>query len=225
MPPIDAPRSRKGLDPALRPIDREAINAKIADHRLWLESDGTAGKQAVFFCCDLNGADFAQAALRMASVEWADLQAADFREADLRGASFYRADVRGARFDHARADAIMMWGALSQDACFAKASLVGAFFRYAQLERSAFDRANLTNADFADAVFDGASFRRATISGVNLWCLSMPPALVEGARANKGTSLNVPDRFRLQSADHPDRWVEFKEGKVKEIDKITGMEV
>jgi uncharacterized protein YjbI with pentapeptide repeats len=66
---------------------------KLADHKLWVESDGDKGERLV-----LAGADLRNSNLKGADLRGAELRGADLRDTDLRGGIFngaiiYRDDL------------------------------------------------------------------------------------------------------------------------------------
>lgn len=87
-------------------VSRSELDEILADHQLWLDSDGRRGKQA-----DLRGASLQKADLRRA-----DLQEVDLRRADLRGANLQKAYLRSVR----------LYGANLQGANLSGADLTGA---------------------------------------------------------------------------------------------------
>ena len=72
----------------MRELEKEEFDSILADHKLWLESDGTKGKQA-----DLCGANLRGAELRRADLCGANLRGAELRRADLSGAELGGADI------------------------------------------------------------------------------------------------------------------------------------
>jgi hypothetical protein len=70
------------------------IKEILTQHKIYIESFGSNGKQADLTCADLRGADFLRADLRCSDLRGADLRSADFHRADLRGADLRSADLR-----------------------------------------------------------------------------------------------------------------------------------
>ena len=73
----------------MRRLRKEELDSILADHKFWLKSGCTKGKQA-----DLRGAN-----LHNANLCEADLHDADLRGANLCGADLCGADLRGADID------------------------------------------------------------------------------------------------------------------------------
>ena len=83
----------------------EDLQKILADHALWLESEGEHGKRADLRGADLRGADLrganlSDADLRGANLRGANLSEANLSEADLRGANLSAANLRGANLDY-----------------------------------------------------------------------------------------------------------------------------
>jgi uncharacterized protein YjbI with pentapeptide repeats len=87
---------------------------KLASHKEWVDSRGTAGKKGDFAGADLEGTELIGVNLRFADFHDANLKAADLLLADLRDACLVRADM--------------------QDACLVGANLEGANLEDASLE-------------------------------------------------------------------------------------------
>ena len=84
----------------------ESFEQVILAHKIWLDSFGTDGRQAIFDGKDLSGQGFAgvdlrYARMRKADVSGADLSNSDLSGADLRGATLRMANLYGARLDRA----------------------------------------------------------------------------------------------------------------------------
>jgi hypothetical protein len=113
------------------------------DHTLWLQSDGSKGKQANFWKASLDSFNFRKFDLRRANFQGAKLVEADLREADLReanliAANLMHADLRGADLRQAELN-----GANLTQASLANADLRGARLMHANLVKTDFRRANL----------------------------------------------------------------------------------
>ena len=78
----------------MKRLTQEKLDSILAEHKLWVETECTEGKQA-----DLRGANLYDANLRGADLRRANLRRADLRRADLRGADLCGADLRGADID------------------------------------------------------------------------------------------------------------------------------
>ena len=85
---------------------KKELKEILAQHVLWLDSDGEQGRRAYLNRADLNGADLGgailfEAELTRANLTRADLSGADLRDADLRGANLGGADLREANLNGA----------------------------------------------------------------------------------------------------------------------------
>jgi len=80
-------------------MTKEALNAILESHALWLNSNGREGKRANLREANLRVADLRGADLRGADLRGANLRGADLREADLRGADLRVANLREANLD------------------------------------------------------------------------------------------------------------------------------
>ena len=78
----------------MRRLRKEELDSILADHKFWLKSGCTKGKQA-----DLHDADLRGANLHNANLCEADLHDADLRGANLCWADLCGADLRGADID------------------------------------------------------------------------------------------------------------------------------
>ena len=106
-------------------MTQEELNERIAQHKLWLDTESKEGNRFVaperylrgvslvdadlrcasFQGADLRDADLSGAKLRCSNLRGADLRDADLsgvdiRHADLRGADLSGADIRGANIDY-----------------------------------------------------------------------------------------------------------------------------
>ena len=139
------------------------------------------------------GVDFGSLSSFAASFFWADLTGANFRNAMLRHANLQfvtlvGADLRRARFDNARLDYCLLHGAnckrtMLKDAClrnanlmdsdlrrasFRRAVLIGARLDGADMRRADLRRADLRLASLVWADLRGSDFRRADLRGASL---------------------------------------------------------
>ena len=90
----------------MRKVSREELKKILADHQLWLETDGKKGKKADLAETDLQGtnlqgADLFDANLQGADLRSANLQGADLWSANLQGADLTGADLQGADLTNA----------------------------------------------------------------------------------------------------------------------------
>lgn len=90
-PQIDAPAA-ENQQPGL-PVS-SGLEEILAQHREWIESKGTAGKQADLSHAHLKGADLAGTNLRDALLNHAILKGSDLLLADLQGASLIQANLQ-----------------------------------------------------------------------------------------------------------------------------------
>lgn len=71
-------------------MDKSELEKILSEHKKWIDTNLTEGKQADLLDADLRGADLRSE----------DLRSADLRGADLRGADLQNADLRGADLDY-----------------------------------------------------------------------------------------------------------------------------
>jgi uncharacterized protein YjbI with pentapeptide repeats len=116
---------------ALRPTEAPAAESETAEessgtpwtleetldqHRLWLESNETAGQQANLSRADLSGVDLTDVSLRDAVLHKTVLKGADLLLTDFQGASLLQADLRGANLLGAKFRDANLQGATLADA-------------------------------------------------------------------------------------------------------------
>ncbi len=104
----------------MRKVPPEELKKILADHKLWLETDGKEGKKADLAETDLQRANFRGAKLQGADLQGADLREADLRGANLGGANLQGADLRRANFQDASLDNAILRDANLQDADLTK---------------------------------------------------------------------------------------------------------
>jgi uncharacterized protein YjbI with pentapeptide repeats len=183
----------------------DLTNSVLSGMNLWgLDLRKAVASGASFWGSHLEGADLAQADLRLAIFERASLDGADLRHANLRqanlwGASLVGADLRNADLRGANLSGAMLCGAdlsgadLSgadlRQADLRGANLQGATLAHANLQKSDFSRAdlrnaNLTKADVCWALMTGTDTRGASMRGavraVRGGASSQPPAPITG---------------------------------------------
>ena len=150
-----------------RKVDAEELKARLAAHKLWLESEHKAGAQFVsgededlsgaellganlsgtnLSKANLSGAFLRHANLSVAKLVSANLSVADLWAANLSGANLSEANLSGAHLSEANLSVADLWAA----------NLSGAHLRYA----------NLSGADLRRAVLDNADVRDAELLGV-----------------------------------------------------------
>lgn len=96
-------------------MDKSELAKILSEHKKWIDTNLTEGKQANLRNANLRGADLQDADLR-----GADLQGANLRKANLRGAYLQDADLRDAN----------LWGADLRKANLRGADLQGADLDY-----------------------------------------------------------------------------------------------
>ncbi len=80
-------------------MDKSELAKILSEHKKWIDTNFTEGKQA-----NLRGANLQSADLRGANLQDADLQGANLRNANLRGANLRNANLRGADLQGADLD-------------------------------------------------------------------------------------------------------------------------
>ena len=83
----------------MRRLRKEELDSTLADHKFWLKSGRTKGKQANLYDANLCGADLCGADLCGADLCGANLRGANLRGANLCGADLCGANLRGADID------------------------------------------------------------------------------------------------------------------------------
>jgi uncharacterized protein YjbI with pentapeptide repeats len=147
----------------------------LADHHLWLESQGKDGKQANLSGWDLSGLDLAERDLRdvnfedvqlaQANLSWAELDRANLSGANLKEADLSRAHLQGADLRHANLE---------------KADLTAANLRNARLQGANFQETNVLKADFRDADLQDTKLSQShdllswQLAGANLTAADLP---------------------------------------------------
>lgn len=149
-------KPRKGGDVAT--LDLSAV---VAEHAVWLQSNGTEGKRATFVGMDLAGADLAGALLPNAT----------FKEVDLSDACLADARLDGSDFRYAKMEAADLGGANLGVAALRHAklrlcNLEGAVLRGSDLSGATLTGARMAGADFKGAIMIGADLREADLSKV-----------------------------------------------------------
>ena len=87
-------------------MNKKELRDILAQHVLWLNSDGEQGRRA-----DLREANLSRAYLFKANLWRADLRGATLTGANLRGANLWRADLRGATLTGANLRGTNLWRA------------------------------------------------------------------------------------------------------------------
>ena len=96
-------------------LAKEELDKILADHKLWLKSNGTAGARADLSVPDLWGTDLQGANLRCANLQGANLRDTNLRGADLQGANLRGTNLRGANLRGANLRDTNLWGANLRD--------------------------------------------------------------------------------------------------------------
>ena len=146
-------------------ISDDELNEILANHKLWIDSNGKYGNHA-----NLRDANLCEAVLH-----YADLRDANLNGANLHHANLCNANLNGANLHHANlCDAILHYADLHH------ANLSGADLSGADLSDANLSGANLHHANLCNANLNGANLRDADLSGANLdysclplWCGSL----------------------------------------------------
>lgn len=149
-------KPRKGGD-----VTTLDLSAVVAEHAVWLQSNGAEGKRATFVGMDLAGADLAGALLPNAT----------FKEVDLSDACLADARLDGSDFRYAKMEAADLGGANLGVAALRHAklrlcNLEGAVLRGSDLSGATLTGARMAGADFKGAIMVGADLREADLSKV-----------------------------------------------------------
>ena len=104
--------------------------------------------------CDLTGADFRNAFMRLANLF----------QSDLSGAVFDRADMAGAFLEETKMDGVRMFRTNASGAQFNRASLKNADLRETWLNYAHLKDADLSGADLTGAIFSTAQIQGADLS-------------------------------------------------------------
>lgn len=109
-------------------MDQKRVNEIIKEHKLWLSSNKTKGKQANFSKKRLNNINFHKADLREALFHRADLHGSNFIDAKLEGASFKDcyltwSNLKGADLRNANLEGSFLWAAFTREANFPEKKL------------------------------------------------------------------------------------------------------
>lgn len=191
-PPPDAPRDRtadpapdgapragevtlgtvapdEGRAPTRRKVTREEISARLADHKLWLESGKQQGAQFVSGADeDLSGANLLHANLSEANLFHANLSEADLTVANLGGANLFQANLSRANLFNANLSGADLSGANLRGANLPGANLSGGKLSLANLSGAHLVWANLSGADLRNADLSGANLIVATLEGADV---------------------------------------------------------
>ena len=196
----------------MRKVPPEELKKILADHKLWLETDGKKGKRANLERTELQEADLQGVNLERAELQEADLQGtvllnaklqgADLREADLRSAFLQRANFQKADLSAVNLQEANLFKANLQKANLFKADLQKTDLRLANLQEASLSDANLRRADLwranlQEADLGGANLQEADLRGANLQGADLGRANFQDASLDNATLRDAD----LQGAD------------------------
>ena len=138
----------------MKKITATELKSILANHKLWIDTNGKQGNFANLRGAYLSGADLAGANLYHADLEGADLTGAYLRDAYLTRADLTHADLTGAYLRGANLTRADLRGADLRGADLRGADLTGANLLDAILTDAKIDGANLTGADLTNTVLD-----------------------------------------------------------------------
>ncbi len=147
----------------LRKVSEEELKRILADHQMWVETDGKEGEHA-----DLSGTDLQEANLRGANLHEANLQNANLQDANLGTANLLRVNLREANLRSANLQGAYLSGANLQGANLASAYLEEAILTLANLQRASLIESNLQGAVLVEAELQGANLQSAKLQGAQL---------------------------------------------------------
>jgi len=158
----------------------------LADHRLWLSSQGLRGRRSLLDRTDLRGADLRDETLSRAGLAFADLSDATLSGADLSEANLEGASLKGASLNSVNLERARLNGA----------NLTGADLAGANLIRAKLVRVNLNGANLAGANLNGAdliisSLGGAVVNGANLQDVALVGADLRGADLSGALLVNA----------------------------------
>ncbi len=156
----------------------------IAQHQLWLKTQGAEGKKLDLSDHDLRGGpslvganltmliaersiwygrDLSQINLQAAFVRNGDFRHCNFMNADLRGTNFAKCMMVGAKFHKAHLEPLYFEGKRSL-----KTSFAGANLRYTDFSGANLKDVDFTGADLTSANFIGADLTNAILTNANM---------------------------------------------------------
>jgi uncharacterized protein YjbI with pentapeptide repeats len=155
--------------------DADGLDRTLADHALWVASEGREGRRADLTNADLSGVSLAGRNLSRAVLIGADLSGADLSEAVLDGARMIRVRLVGADLLGASmVETNLTWANLKN------ARLASAILRGACLADSDLTGARLRGADFTNADLEGADLRGAELAGTVMNGTDLTGTLLDG---------------------------------------------
>ena len=154
-------------------LSHDIVTQMLADHAVWLETEGREGKRFHLRGMMLRGMDFHGANLVEASLKGADLSGADFSEADLRRADLSESALTDANFRGARMGAATLTrsdasGGQFHAADMAACNLSHAVFARAEFIHTKLAQVNLRESDLQQAVIQDAALSGAVLRSANL---------------------------------------------------------
>ena len=173
-----------------RSMQKDVLDAVVALHVQWLQSNGNEGRQA-----NLEEADLRQADLRGIDLSYAMLSGANLERAELAGARLQNADLSRAKIGYANLTGCDLGGAnlrmaSALGANFTGAELTGALMwqircDYASLQSARLVKVMASNASFAhcnlsSSTLDGANLEGANLNHCNLNSASMIDTRLDG---------------------------------------------
>lgn len=164
----------------------EQLQEIIAQHGLWLSSDGKEGRRANLEGADmrqadLSGADLSRAIMKEARLERAELSGAVLRETDLTGAKLDYSQMRKTDLTRARLPRANLSRAVLEKATLSGADLSSSIANYADFSDANLDGALLARSEFRQASFRKASLREAMLMNAILEGADFTQACVDDA--------------------------------------------
>lgn len=164
----------------------EQLQEIIAQHGLWLSSDGKEGRRANLEGADmrqvdLSGTDLSRAIMREARLERAELSGAVLRETDLTGAKLEYSQMRKTDLTRARLPRANLSRAVLEKAILSGADLSCLIANYADFSDANLDGALLARSEFRQASFRKASLREAMLMNAILESADFTQACVDNA--------------------------------------------
>ena len=152
--------------------DKE-IEQLVANHQLWLSSEGSEGERfdrpganliyGAFLLADLRRAILRDACLINANLRETDLSDADLTGANLEGASMVNVNLTGATLDRAN-----LAKSVAPGIHLEAADLTNARLNSSNLLSAVVVNCELRGADFSDANIAGGSIRESCLDGSNM---------------------------------------------------------
>ena len=109
----------------MKTITKTELKSILAEHKIWIQSNGVQGQRADLRGANLGGADLRGAYLYRADLRGANLICAYLTHADLTHADLTHADLTGAHLEGANLWGANLWDANLWDANLTRANLTG----------------------------------------------------------------------------------------------------